>query len=335
MSTGTSGGREPLSSQSVLELASAFQRSRVLLTAHELDLFTVLAEERRSSVEVARALGTDERATDRLMDALCAMGLLEKGDGRFSNTPLSARFLVRGKPEFMAGLTHTVHLWETWSTLTQAVRQGSSVVARPVGERGEKWLRAFIAAMHWRGGQHAREVVAMLDLSGVSRVLDVGGGSGVYAVAFVRARPGITAVVFDLPSVIPLTNEYIAQEGMSERVKTVMGDYEVDDLGHGFDLVFLSAILHSNSPGENRELLRKCTAGLNPGGQVVVQDFMIDEDRTGPPFAALFALNMLVGTESGDTYTESEVRAWMEAAGLSAIQRKDTDYGTGLMIGRR
>ncbi len=323
------------SPRAILEMATAFQRSRVLLTAHELNLFTVLDEGPKSSADVAKTLGADQRGTDRLMNALCTLGMLEKRDGRFSTTPPASRFLVRGRPEFMGGLMHTVHLWETWSTLTEAVRHGGSVVARPIGDQGERWLQAFIAAMHWRGQQHARTVVGTLDLSGVSRVLDVGGGSGVYAMAFAQAKPDLTAVVFDLPSVISITQEYVAQEELSDRVKMLAGDYEVDEFGHGFDLVFLSAIIHSNSGSGNRRLLRKCANALKPKGQLVVQDFIVDEDRTGPPFAVLFALNMLVGTDSGDTYTESEVCAWMREAGLSGIGRKDTEFGTTLLIARK
>lgn len=335
MPTDVAPSQQAGSPRHILEMATAFQRSRILLTAHELDLFTLLGEAGKSSVEAAKALGSDERATDRLMNALCTMELLEKRDGRFSATPSASRFLVRGKPEFLGGLMHTVHLWDTWSTLTQAVRQGGTVTGRPIGERGEKWLRAFIAAMHWRGRQHAQGVVGLLDLSGVSRVLDVGGGSGVYAMAFARAKPDLTALVFDLPTVVPMTQEFIGQEMLSDRVKTVAGDYEVDELGHGFDLVFLSAIIHSNSESGNRRLFRKCTGALMPKGHLVVQDFIVDENRTGPPFAVLFALNMLVGTESGDTYTETEVRSWMKEAGLSGVERKDTDFGTTLILGRK
>ena len=328
---------DSLSPHAVLEMAAAFQRSRVLLTAYELDLFTILGEESRSSTEIAQVLGTDERATDRLMNALCALDLLGKRDGRFSNAPIVSRLLVRGKPEFMAGLMHMVHLWETWSTLTAAVRQGRSVVERPqnMNERAEDWLRAFIAAMHWRARQHASSVVALLDLSNVSRVLDVGGGSGAYAMAFVKAKPGLSAVAFDLPSVIPLTEEYIRRERLSDRVTTLTGDYERDVFGNGFDLVFLSAIIHSNSSSQNRALMLKGAEALAPHGQLVVQDFIVNEDRTGPPFAVLFALNMLVGTEAGDTYTESEVRLWMEGAGLRSVERTDTPFGTSLIVGRR
>ena len=114
-----------------------------------------------------------------------------------------------------------------------------------------------------------------------------------------------------------------------------MGNYDVDPLGSDFDLVFLSAIIHSNSPSGNRTLIGKAARAAAPQGQVVVQDFIVDEDRTGPSFATLFALNMLVGTETGDTYTESEVRQWMDEAGLRQVVRKDTSFGTGLIIGRK
>ena len=317
----------------IRELA-AFQQSRILLSAYELDLFTALGSESRSAGEVAAVLGTDERATDRLMNALCALELLEKNAGRFANTPLSAQFLVRGKPDYMAGLMHTVHLWDSWSTLTQAVQQGRSV-GGPLEERDEGWFRAFIDAMHGRAQRQAPAVAALLDLSRVDRALDVGGGSGVFAMAIARACEGISATIFDLPNVVVLTRDYIAREGLSDRVDTAAGDYHIDDLGSGFDLVFLSAIIHSNSFEQNQDLIQKCARALNPGGQVVVQDFIVDEDRTRPAFAALFALNMLVGTQAGDTYTESEVRAWMEAAGLAEIDRQDTDFGTTLITGRK
>ena len=284
---------------------------------------------------MARALGTAERPTDRLLNALCALGLLEKKEGRFANTPLASRFLVEGKPDFFAHLMHTAHLWETWSTLTEAVRQGRPVRAHPVKAQAPEWLRAFIAAMHWRATQHAPEVVAMLDLAGVRRLLDVGGGSGAYAMAFVRAKESLRAVVFDLPDVARLAEGYIRQAGLADRVETVAGDFETDPLGSGFDLVFLSAILHGNSPAQNRALLRKGAEALVSGGQPVVHDFIMDEDRMAPPFGALFGLNMLVGTDGGDTYTESEVRRWMEGAGFAHIVRRDTAFGTSLVIARK
>lgn len=319
----------------IREMIFGFQRSRILLTAYELGVFTALSEESKSAIEVAKELGTGARATERLMNALCALGLMEKKEGKLSNTPQASRFLVKGKPDYMAGIMHAVHVWDTWSTLTEAVRHGNSVIVRDIDKRGEEWLRAFIAAMHERARRQAQAVVALINLSGVSHVLDVGGGSGAYSMAFVQAKEGIRAIVFDLPSVVSITRNYIEEKGLSNKVGIVAGDYNVDDLGSNFDLVFLSAIIHSNSFEENRNLIQKCSKALNSQGQVVVQDFIMDENRTSPAFGALFALNMLVATKSGDTYTEAEVRMWMKEAGLSAITRKDAGFGTALITGRK
>ncbi len=315
-------------------VARGFQASRILLTAYELGVFGALGDGRRTSAEVARALGTDARATDRLLNALVALGMAEKDEGRFANGPAAARYLVPGKPEYMSGLMHAVHLWETWGTLTGAVRAGTSVWGGEEEEREEgEVTKAFIAAMDYRASRVAAGVVALLDLAGVWRVLDVGGGSGAYAGAFVRA--GVRATVFDLPDVIPLTRNYVAREGLGNEVDFVAGDYTNDDLGRGFDLVFLSQIIHANSFAANVALMTKAAAALAPGGRVVVQDFVVDEGRTGPPGAVVFALNMLVATEAGDTYTEGEIREMMARAGFADVKRVDTPFETTLMIGKK
>ena len=326
--------RPPLTPKPIMELAMAFQHSRPLLTAFELGLFTALGDEARTSEATAEALDTEPRATDRLMNALVALGLLEKRSGRFSNTPLAAKYLVKGRQEYMGGLGHTNHLWDTWSRMTEVVRAGHPSGLAETNDRGDDWLRPFIAAMHFRARQNAGEVMSLLDLDGVSKVLDLGGGSGAYAMSFVRAGRGIAAVVFDLPNVLPLTRMYVAQEGLAAEVTTVAGDYLTAPLGDGYDLVFMSAVIHSNAADDNRILFRKAAAALNPGGQIVVQDFLMNEERDGPVTAALFALNMLVGTPEGDTYTESEVRSWMTEAGFRSITRKDTTFGTNLIFGR-
>ncbi len=320
--------------QAYWDAAGAFQRSRAFLSAVELGLFAALGAQERSSDEVAEALGTDRRATDRLMTALAATGILEKRGGRFAHTPEGRRFLLPDSPEYLAGLMHQVNLWESWSTLTAAVRAGTSVVRENRRADAEK-TEAFIAAMHDRARRAADGLVTRLDLREVRRVLDVGGGSGAYAAAFVRAGEATRATVFDLPEVLPLTRRFLDMEGASERVDTVGGDYLQDPLPPGFDLVLLSAILHSNGAEENQLLIRKCAAALRPGGWLVIQEFFMDEDRGGPARAALFALNMLVGTERGDTYTVGEVTGWMEAAGFTGMTRMETGPETAALVGRK
>ncbi|MBP1633637.1 MAG: Acetylserotonin O-methyltransferase [Acidobacteria bacterium] len=323
---------DPASPQGILEIATAFQLSRALLTAFELDVFTVLNDQSLTSAEVASAVDADPRATDRLLNALVALGLLAKGGDRFTNRPPAAASLVRGKPGFMAGLAHTANLWRTWSGLTDAVREGRPPARPPVNDRGDDWLRSFIAAMHWRARDAAPEVVALAGLEPRSRVLDLGGGSGAFAMAFARA--GHDAVVFDLSNVIPLTRAYASEEGLGERVETLAGDYLHDPIGEGYDAVLLSSVVHSHPPEENRRLLRKVAAALRPGGRIIVRDFLVDEDRSGPLQPVLFALNMLVGTAGGDTYTEREIAGWLREAGCRDVERRDTRAGAALVIGR-
>jgi SAM-dependent methyltransferase len=326
---------ENMSPETVMEIASGFKRSRILLTACELDIFTALGNGARTSAGVAKVIETDQRATDRLMNALCAMDLLDKKDGVFANAPLAARFLVKTSPHYIVSLAHSNQLWDSWNTLTEAVRHGGTVLTGLIDDRGDKWLDTFIAAMHYFSVARSAEIVSLLDLDGVQRVLDVGGGSAAAAMAFVRVREDITAYVFDLPNVVPLTEKYIDEASLADKVLTVVGDYNTDELPQGFDLVLLSHILHANSSSQNVDLLRKSAESTNPGGQVVIQEFLVDDDRTSPPFSALFALNMLVATESGDTYTEKEITQWLQQAGLTNIKRKETTLGTSLIIAKR
>jgi len=315
------------------DLAMGFQQSRVLLTATELRLFSLIGDGGLTSAELAGRGATDPRATDRLLNALCAMRLLVKRDGRFWNTPESRRYLDDGSPEYAAGLGHTASMWHTWSGLTEAVRDGRPALRAAINDRGDAWLKPFIAAMHYRAAPQAPGVVERIGLGGVERVLDVGGGSGAFAMAFAAKKPGLVAVVFDLPNVLPLTREYIATADLTCCVTTAVGDYLVDPLPAGFDLVFLSAVIHSNSASQNARLIKSCAAALNPGGRVAVVDWVMDEDRVAPPAGALFALNMLVATDHGDTFTEAEVRGWMDNAGLAPGPRIDTGSGTSIVIG--
>jgi len=335
MSSSNKATRPALTPERIMEMARGFQASRVLFSACQLGVFNALESGPKTSEAVAETLGTDPRATNRLLNALCALQLVEKHDERFCNSAAAARHLVKGTPGYLGGLGHLGNLWDTWSTLTEAVRQGTAPNWRPMTERGPQWTEDFITAMETFSAERALEVAGLLDLSGVRRILDVGGGSGIYSIAFVQAGAQVHATVFDLPSVVPLTQQYIEKAKLSDRIDTAAGDYTTAELGEGFDLVYLSSIIHIQSFEENQELIAKAARALAPGGQVVVVDFIMEEDRSRPPWGALFALNMLVGTRSGDTYTEGEVRRWMQRAGLSNVTRKDTSFGTTMIVGRK
>ncbi len=298
-----------------------------------MEIFTVLGDNAKTSGDVANKLSSDERATDRLMNALCTMNFLEKRNGKFSNTSFSSKFLVKGKQDYFSNIMHAVNLWDSWSGLTGTVRSGKRVTRNNDGSRN--WAENFIEAMHYRAVRQAPEDVGLMDLRNIHKVLDVGGGSGAFSMEIVNAKKDISVVVFDLPDIIPLTQKYIEQAGLQDKIKTIKGNYLHDDLGSGYDLIFLSAIVHSNSFEENKKLIRKCVGALNKNGQVVIQDYAMNEDRTTPASGAFFALNMLVNTEGGDTFTEKEIFSWLKDAGLNRITRKDTTHGAAQIVGMK
>ena len=322
---------EFLNPASIRELASSFQMSRILLTAIELDIFTILDKHMLPSAEVAKRIEADERSTDRLMNALVALGFLRKVHGKYYNTEGASQFLVKGKPEFLGGLFHTNELWKRWSTLTQAVKKGKSVYDGK--DAADDATESFIAAMHYRAVKEAKIISLMLDLNGVKKMLDIGGGSGAFSMQFIEKNQDMNAVVFDLPYVIPLTKKYVESFPLKERISYISGDYLENDFGNDYDLIFLSAIVHINSFDENKRLIKKCYDALNPGGQIIIKDWVMNDDRTSPASGAYFALNMLVGTRSGDTYTESEMKDWLLSAGIKKIEKKPTSFGSSLIIG--
>jgi ubiquinone/menaquinone biosynthesis C-methylase UbiE len=303
--------------QSLTQAARSFQESRVLLTALELDVFAALGES-STAADLSAKLGTNPRATEMLLNALVAVGALVKQDGVFRCTGESKAL----GPARM-GLMHTVHLWNTWSTLTDCVRSGAATATRGPGSFPEAHTRAFIAAMHARARDNAAATARLSGICDAKRMLDVGGGSGAYAIAFAKACPALHAEILDLGAVVPLAEEYIREAGLGDRVRVRAGDMRTTDFGEGYDLVLLSAVCHMWSEEDNRALIERSARALVPGGHLVIREFILDEDRTAPPFAALFALNMLVGTEHGNSYTESDYRTWMTAAGLRAIVRPD------------
>jgi (2Fe-2S) ferredoxin/2-polyprenyl-3-methyl-5-hydroxy-6-metoxy-1,4-benzoquinol methylase len=317
------------------ERIRGFQESRAVLTALELDLFTAVGDG-AGAMEVAATLHTDPRATEMLLNALASLRLLVKREAVFHNAPAAARYFTAGsRDNARPALLHTAHLWPRWSTLTDCVRAGTAVARGEIAGRGQDWTEAFIAAMHRNASERAPLVVRAVGAANVGRMLDVGGGSGAYAIAFAQANPALRAEIMDLATVEPIARRHIQEAGVADRVQVRAGDLRSGRLGEGYDLVFVSAICHMLDPAENLDLLRRCREALAPGGRVVIQDFILEADKTAPRFAALFALNMLVGTHGGSSYSEPEYAAWLGEAGFGEIRHARLPGITGLMIGSR
>lgn len=320
------------------ELVRGYMPSRVVLSALELDLFTAVqrAPAPPTAEGLTGTLGTDPRATRILLDALVALGLLAKREGTYANAPAAARYLVAGaRDDASTALRHNLSLWQTWSTLTEVVRRGHPVEHEDMHRRPEDWTVPFIAAMHRNAALRAPVVVRTVGTSGVRRLIDIGGGSGAYSIAFARASADLEAEVFDLATVAPIARRNIEEAGLAARVRTRIGDLRRDAFGEGHDLALLSAICHMLGPDGNRDLLRRVFAALASGGRVVIQDHVMAADRTTPRAGAMFAVNMLVGTPEGATYTEDEYRAWLAEAGFADIRRIPLQGPNDLVVGTR
>ncbi len=312
-----------------------FMESRVLLTALELDLFTAVGNG-STAEQAAKKAGSNPRATAMLMNALAAMGLLGKQGETFRNAPAAGRYFAAGSKDYARpGLLHAAHLWRSWSTLTECVRAGTAVARQESRGPVEDWTQAFIAAMHRNAGERAPLVVRTVGVERVERMVDVGGGSGAYSIAFAKANSKLHSEILDLPEVLSIAQGHIREGGLEARISTRPGDLRRDAFGGGHQLVFISAICHMLNETENLDLMKRSFQALSSGGRVVVQDFILEPDRTAPRFAALFALNMLVGTRGGSSYTEEEYAGWLREAGFSAIERVRLPGPTGLMIGTR
>lgn len=316
------------SAEQLQQLIWGFRQSRVLLTAIELDVFSKLSDG-SDAANLARNTGTDPRAMAMLLNALVTIGVLSKKGEQYFNTEASSQNLT-GDGRMAA--MHQVGLWERWSSLTDCVRAGTAVLPR---KRDELDTRAFIAAMHRNASERARHVVRAVDARQVHRMLDLGGGSGAYSIAFAEANTDLHGTILDRPDVLKITAENLSNSGLCGRIKLKPGDMLADELPHGHDFALLSQICHSFSAEENRQLMRRIHDALEPGGRIAIQEFLLDPDRTSPAWPVLFSLNMLVNTAGGATYSEGEISAWLAEAGFKDIRHVPLPPSTDLLIARK
>jgi hypothetical protein len=310
-----------ISPEEVLQLAQSFMECRIMLTAAELNLFSLLAEKPLKAEEAADRIGADSRALSMLLDALASIGLLTKNGEMYRCEGTVGESLAGNSSRSVLPMVlHMASLWNRWSRLTDVVRgvQGAKQEFDFV-RMGEE-LRAFIGAMHVVATPLAKQIVKSVNAQSSKALLDVGGGSGTYTIAFLRAFPEMKATIFDLPQVIEMARERIAEEGLLDRVDFAAGSFYQQELPPGHDLALVSAIIHSNSPDQNRDLYKKVFRSLGKDGRILVRDYVMNSDRTLPRDGAIFAINMLVGTSGGGTYTIDEIKTDLLAAGFTGIK---------------
>jgi len=307
--------------ENVLGVARGFQSACVLMAGAELDVFGKLQAGPKTAVGLAEAIEGDLRATAMLADALAAMELLEKSDAGLYSLPEGAADVLtdNGAETAVAMVRHLANCMRNWTQLAKVVRTGEQANRTPSvrGPAGD--LQSFIEAMQVVSVPAAGPLVARIAPPPFTHLLDVGGGPGTWTIAFLRAgSPDCRATLFDLPDVLPIAEKHLRQAGLLDRVTLVAGDLTANRaLPEGADLAWVSAIVHQNSRAQNRELLRKVYVALVPGGCVLIRDILMEESRTSPADGAMFAINMLVNTPGGGTFTFSELADDLKSAGFA------------------
>lgn len=310
--------------KSILEMVRAFQPACVLIAAADLDIFTLLHARPMNAARLAGKLKGDVRAAAVLLDALAAIGALTKGTGGrpvYRVPPAVAGLLTETGPRSVLGMVrHQGNCLRNWGQLAGVVLSGRPAAKRPSVRGAGGDLASFIRAMHEVSGPMAGPLVGGLGQLKFSSLLDVGGASGTWTISFLRRNPRARATIFDLPEVIPLARSKIKRAGLAGRVAFAAGSYNRDALPCGHDLAWVSAIVHQNSRAQNRALFAKVYKALTPGGRLLIRDIVVDASRTRPVAGALFAVNMLVATRGGATFTFNELREDLAAAGFVKVK---------------
>ncbi len=305
----------------LLGVSGAYWQSCAIHAGVKLDVFTAIGEKGLTGKEVAEKIGGNERSVAMLLNALTAMGLLEKEEDVFSNTDAAATFLSKDAPGYIGYmLLHHHHLMAQWARLYEGVLSGGPVESR-INFSDEETRESFLMGMFNIAMRQAPVLTTHVDLSGRSRLLDLGGGPGTYAIHFCRCNPDLRATVYDLPTTRPFAEKTIRKFDLSDRIDFMEGDFLKEGVKGKYDAVWISHILHGEGPEDCARILTKAASALEPGGLIIVHDFILDDTMDGPLHPALFSMNMLLGTDHGQSYSQAQLTSMLADNGFRDIRR--------------
>ena len=319
----------------LLEISGAYWQTCTLHAAVKLGIFSVLARQEQTADAVAGLIGAPPRSTAMLLNALVAMGLIKKSGQSYANTPFSAEYLDAQSPHYLGYIIqHHHHLVDVWAQLDTAVTTGQPVRGR-LSSQSDTWRENFLMGMFNLASNIAPEIARNIDLAGKKRLLDLGGGPGTYAIYFCLENPHLRATVFDLPTTQPFALKTIKQFGLEDKITFAAGDYLNSDPEGNYDVVWISHILHAENPEHCHLILKKGAAVLEPGGMLIIHDFILNNQLDGPLFPSLFSLNMLLCTQDGQAYSERQIKEMAKKVGIRKVRRIpiDTPNDSGILIG--
>lgn len=305
----------------LLQLSGQYWATCALHAAVKLDVFTAIGDKHLTIGDIAQKLNVNKEGIARLLNALTAMNLLEKSDDKFSSVPAGKTFLSKDSPGYIGHMiTHHHHLVESWSKLDQAVKTGTPVRVR-ASHTSTEWRESFIMGMFNIAMSVAPLLADKINLSGRSHLLDLGGGPGTYAIHYCLKNPGLTATVYDLPTTRPFAEKIIEKFNLTDRIDFVDCNYVKEGIEGVYDVAWLSHILHGEGQKDCQRIIEKTVSVLEPGGMIIIHDFILNNTMDGPLFPALFSLNMFLGTSGGQSYSEKQITGMLAKAGVKDIRR--------------
>lgn len=305
-------------------LSSGFIASRIIQVAVTIGIFDAIEALGSTTAEIASSINTSPRATELFLNALVAIRLLSKESGKYFNTEITRTYLVKESPRYFGGMIiFEQNLWNTWGRLEQSLRTGMPARRPDMFQSKEDETEKFILAMHSlvRARGDAEIVTDLLDLTWANSMIDIGSGPGTYPIEFTKKYPKLEITIFDLPGTLSITRKILEEESSTGRIRLFEGDYRKNKIPHGFDVAFLSNIIHSEDESTNQHLMKSIYEALNTGGMLVIKDHILNEDLTSPAVGAIFSITMLLATNGRD-YSFKEVSKWLEKAGFKYIEWK-------------
>jgi SAM-dependent methyltransferase len=320
----------------LLQLSVDYWSVCALHAGVKLDLFTLITEKAQTSTELAKRLLADERALSMLLNALSAMGLLEKENDIYKTTQFATEFLSRKSSRYLGHIVlHHHNLMPSWSRLDESVVTGKPDPERISMINDINVRENFEMGMHDLAMQIAPLLASGIDLKGRRRLLDLGGGPGTYAVHFCLHNPQLAAVIFDIPTTRPFAEKNLDRFKLNDRISFLAGDFMTEEVPGRYDVAWLSHILHGAGTDGSAAILRKAVSSLEPGGMIMIHEFILNDDMCSPLHPALFSLNMLLGTPNGRSFSQGELFSMLASTGVRHLRRLDIGLpnGAGVIAG--
>jgi hypothetical protein len=321
--------------EKILKTSGSYWESFTLHAAVKLDVFTLIENNFKNLSKISKKLNADKRAVTMFLNALAAMGLLNKENDCFKNTEQSKAFLVKDSPEYIGSIIlHSYNCVKPWASLVNAVKSGSS--NKNILDMQEDERRDFLMGMNVLASINSKKAAAAVDLSGCAHLLDLGGGPGTFSINFCKENPELKATIYDLIDSKPFADKMIRKTGLEHRIDFKAGNFITDEIDGDYDAVWISHILHGENYDNCVRLVKKAVLATKPGSKIYVHDFILDDEGDGPLFASMFSLNMLVNTQDGQSYSEKEIFNMLQQAGLKDVERLPFkgDNDSGIICGR-